>query len=450
MTTRRGPWNSLDARKIEVDASGFSGTLSATDTDVQTALATIDALSLTGGGISLDTTNFDGILSASEDTVQKAMDVIDDIALDAIVSGSASATITADGLDITDGTDTVSINLDSGDVKIYNDKDAGKIILQADNNVPSTTTMASFDPVGASSLYYNGTLTLSTTAAGVSITDGTATAATIGFTEDDLYIINNDPDGQIYMQARNTGNTATNTVFRGDPDGSSIMYYQGDGVITTASTGAAIVSPNDSNTIDFISIAGAVTIASRYDGGTITIEGDHVADGSQAIMFVGDPDGAATLYYAGAAKFSTDTDGIAMVDAGKIVWDQAPASDQTGTGDQVNSETVDQNTVGIGGLLVLSADGNWDDADKDSESTVGRLAIALESGTGSKKLLFRGFFRDDSWNWTPGQQLFVGDSGAITNDVSGYATGDFVQVVGYAKTADIIWFEPSPDYIEVA
>lgn len=271
---RRGPWNSLTAEAIEVAAAGFSGNLSSADTNVQLALATLDALSL----------------SASS-----------------LTSGSASATITADGLDITDGATSVHLNISSGDLVLKNSNDGG-----------------------------------------------------------DVYI---------------KGEIATNV---------------------------------------------------------------------EKTIFKGAPDGAAELYHAGVLKLSTHADGIEMIDAGKIVWDAAPASDATGTGEELPSETVDQNTVGAGGLLRLGSDGNWDDADKDAAATCGRLAIALESGTGTKKLLTRGFFRLDSWNWTPGAQLYVGDSGAITNDVSGYTTGDIVQVVGYAKTADIVWFEPSPDYLEVA
>ena len=39
-----------DAENVTVDASGFSGNLGATDTDTQTAFATIDALTIGSGG----------------------------------------------------------------------------------------------------------------------------------------------------------------------------------------------------------------------------------------------------------------------------------------------------------------------------------------------------------------------------------------------------------------
>jgi hypothetical protein len=114
------------------------------------------------------------------------------------------------------------------------------------------------------------------------------------------------------------------------------------------------------------------------------------------------------------------------------------------------SETVDQNTRGVGGLLVLSADGNWDDADRSAVGTVGLLAIAVDAGAAAgKRLLTEGLFRDDTWDWTPGEKLFVGDDGEITDaaGIAGYGVGDFVQVIGYAKTADVIHFNPESDYL---
>lgn len=47
--------DAFDAANQVVDATGFSGNLSATDTDVQTALATLDAMSVGGGGLSVTT-----------------------------------------------------------------------------------------------------------------------------------------------------------------------------------------------------------------------------------------------------------------------------------------------------------------------------------------------------------------------------------------------------------
>ena len=107
--------------------------------------------------------------------------------------------------------------------------------------------------------------------------------------------------------------------------------------------------------------------------------------------------------------------------------------------------TVDQNTTGIGGLLSLSADGHYDDADKGTGAKC--RVIALESGTGSKLVGDSpGYMRDDSWNWTPGVDLFVGDDGAIT--ATPPSGGDYSQKIGYAETADIAKIEISPEMFQ--
>ena len=60
------------------------------------------------------------------------------------------------------------------------------------------------------------------------------------------------------------------------------------------------------------------------------------------------------------------------------------------------------------------------------------------------------FVRDDTWSWTPGVPLYVsGTLGAITaTKPSG--SGDVVRTVGYAVTADVIFFNPSSDYVTLA
>lgn len=156
----------------------------------------------------------------------------------------------------------------------------------------------------------------------------------------------------------------------------------------------------------------------------------------------------------GGASAPTITDAtvtqLSMADTGQIDWDDGtPASDETAQGMTIEA-TVDENTVGVGGCLVLSSDGNWDDADNTASATIGQLALAVDSGTGANKtLLLWGFLTETSWSWTPGQQLYVAENGALTATLPA-DSGDYVQVVGYALTATTVFFNPSPDFVEVA
>lgn len=141
-------------------------------------------------------------------------------------------------------------------------------------------------------------------------------------------------------------------------------------------------------------------------------------------------------------------DDFTLSDAGMIIWDAAPASDHTGTG-IVISQTVNANSYGIASCLVLNSSGTWDEADADNESTVGRLAMALETSTGTKNILLKGIMRNDTWNFTKGAQLFVSATVGEITETAPSTSGQFVQVVGYALTEDVIIFDPSPDYMEL-
>jgi hypothetical protein len=68
----------LTATDIVVDASGFSGNLSETDTDVQTALSTLDALVASGGDVSKVGTPVDNQIGVwtGDGTIEGTTDLI--------------------------------------------------------------------------------------------------------------------------------------------------------------------------------------------------------------------------------------------------------------------------------------------------------------------------------------------------------------------------------------
>jgi len=163
-----------------------------------------------------------------------------------------------------------------------------------------------------------------------------------------------------------------------------------------------------------------------------------------------DPSGGSALYWAGYPRLATTIDGVLLTGGGCFEVDPTPNTDETGSGDMIRV-TVDANTIGIGGLLHLESDGNFGDADADAEATCSSmLVMAMESGTGVKKVLTRGFMRQDSWNWTVGAPLYADtDAGDIT-ETAPSGSGEIVRVIGYAMSADIIFFDPDKTFIEVA
>lgn len=114
-------------------------------------------------------------------------------------------------------------------------------------------------------------------------------------------------------------------------------------------------------------------------------------------------------------------------------------------------QTVDTNTVGAGGLL-LKTDANWDDCDASAEATCDlMLGIAVDSGTGaSKTILLQGLYRNDTlYAWTPGAILYALDTVGQMTETPPSDSGDIVRIVGYAISADVIYFDPDKTYIEV-
>jgi hypothetical protein len=101
-------------------------------------------------------------------------------------------------------------------------------------------------------------------------------------------------------------------------------------------------------------------------------------------------------------------------------------------------------SIGRMNLLRMGTDGKWMQADKDTAAkTTGLLGIALEAKENTQLMLVAlpgSWVRDDSWGWTVGATLYVSD-GEMT-ETAPSAADDYVRIVGYAVTADIIWFEP--------
>ncbi len=110
---------------------------------------------------------------------------------------------------------------------------------------------------------------------------------------------------------------------------------------------------------------------------------------------------------------------------------------------------VDVNTQGFGGLLHMDTDGNFIDADANVEASLPCTGMALGT-TGAIKVMFHGFVRDDAWNWTPGQLLFVSATAGDITATKPTTTGHFVQCVGFAVSADVMFFNPQYEYFELS
>lgn len=90
----------------------------------------------------------------------------------------------------------------------------------------------------------------------------------------------------------------------------------------------------------------------------------------------------------------------------------------------------------------VDTDGDLIDADADATTTMPAIGLAVDTGTGaSKQILLRGLICETDWAWTVGGIVYVSADPTTTEGLTQTApagTGDQVQVVGIATTADCI------------
>jgi hypothetical protein len=135
------------------------------------------------------------------------------------------------------------------------------------------------------------------------------------------------------------------------------------------------------------------------------------------------------------------------------IYDGSPDSDHTATGPQTNTLAAGYSTT-IMDLVYLGSSSKWLEADADATGTsINLLGIALEAKTDTQAMnvaLPGSFVRDDTWAWTPGVPLYISNTlGAITA-TKPTGSGDVVRTVGFAVHADMIYFNPSSDYVTLA
>ena len=136
---------------------------------------------------------------------------------------------------------------------------------------------------------------------------------------------------------------------------------------------------------------------------------------------------------------------------GNFNYAAVPSVDHTANGRTISAFNLGA-TVTIMDLVYLGSSSKWLLTDADAAATAGGvlIGICLDGGvdTDTTTVAMDGLVRDDTWNWTPGAPLYIDTAtpGALTATQPSGAD-DVIRIVGFAVTADVIWLNPSPDYI---
>lgn len=137
---------------------------------------------------------------------------------------------------------------------------------------------------------------------------------------------------------------------------------------------------------------------------------------------------------------------------GNLNFSAVPASDHTANGVTMSAFNLGA-TVALMELVYLGSSSKWLLADADAVGTSGTvlLGICLDGGddTDTTTVVTFGLVRDDTWNWTPGDELYVSTTAGGITATAPSGSGDVVRVIGHAVTADVIFLNPSPSHSTV-
>jgi hypothetical protein len=101
-------------------------------------------------------------------------------------------------------------------------------------------------------------------------------------------------------------------------------------------------------------------------------------------------------------------------------------------------------------LLYIASTG-YAKAQANAAATTPCVVMAIEAdNAGTRKVLKRGYVKNAAWAWTKGQMLYVSPTtaGGITATLPATA-GQQVQIIGYAESANTIYFNPQYVVVEV-
>lgn len=241
----------------------------------------------------------------------------------------------------------------------------------------AASIMAEFDPAGEASLRYADAVALRTRAEGISAQGASAISAyvrildnaaaamgLIGFSGDaKLQVYNEKTSGVVALNGNNSGATLT-ALAEFNPDGAFGLYHAGVLALQSRTGGAQIhaSAANLNAILEFydqsavrngymiVNDAGSLNIRNANHGQAVILEAED-AGGTARNLFNGDPDGRASLYYAGSQKFRTHDNSATSQASGAQVRDGGGNWREIGFNIAVVSEktatfTVDRASVG--------------------------------------------------------------------------------------------------------
>ena len=459
----------------------FTGALSGNATTA-TALATGRTIAMTGD-VAWTSASFDGSGNVTGAGTIQADAVESGMLNDNIISGQTEITSglnAADELLYSDGGTVKRIGLDTLATKLFSVASADTVAQASDHMVfldggaTGDVIIESIDDF-LSAIAGSGVSVSSsqlTVAAGSDtvdmgdgfvMEDGDGTEVTITENKEVKFVEGNGIDINWTDVDNGTDGDPYDLTFTVDHDAASNFVAAEHYDWSSDISGTATIHANNVSDLHGAGVSGSNNQLLTDDGdGTVTSESNLTFDGTDLNIATGsievrtidysDGDNAITIADGGGVTFAqgvtlADDKSITLGDEGQIIFsDVAPSTDHSATGIVITGTLA--SGVAAGMAVYLKADGEYDHADKDTEGHMPAVGVALEAAGDDKKILIYGVYVDASLSLTRGEELYVGDDGAVTHTVPG--SGDFLQRVGVALTTTSVLFMPSLDVIEHA
>ena len=376
------------------------------------------------------------------------------------------------------GTSTPLAKLDiqgtQGQLFSVTDDLSGSIFAVADiSGVPI------FDVNSSGVSYFDGNVGVGTSSPNskLHVLDGAAGTYT-PYGESDTLVVESATPGGISLIGTGTGSNAKQSIVFGTPSdvtSANIIYDSNNSFLSIGTTTA-------SNFVKFVSGNGvlALTLDASQNAtfaGNVRALGQSLflsnsstfnkiaLNGTDMEIWSGSLSAAITINNSGLLKFGnyglsgggTAASVLGLDSSGNVVKatsfnttidDQLPTTDAAASGTIVNWSVSDTVTAGL--LYVLKTTGAWTTADADFEArSIGMLAIALSTDA-DEGMLLQGFFYKSAHGFTIGLPLYISNtSGAFTN-TRPTGANDYVRIIGYATSANYIYFDPDKTWVQIA
>ena len=383
----------------------------------------------------------------------------------------------------------------SNDLQLYHDSSnsyvvdngTGNLIIAGQQvyitNAAGSEYKAQFNTNGAVNLYYDNSKKFETTSVGATIT-GTQTISTIDQIGSDTDKFLMSDSGEVKYV---TGTNLRSYIGAGTGDGTvtgsgvanKVAYWSSSSALTYNNgfgfNGITLSLAGDNHVLSIGTGGAGTTSLFAWTGDTFYIQQDSASGniqietddfvvknhGASETYIRAQDNSSVQLYYNNSEKLETQSDGIQVT--GNIDIDSNGEIELDGNGG-IKLNISSTGSEGNGIIIKLHSTSTtfgklyyksnfaaaWTQADADSDGATRMLGVALGSTSSNDGMLLQGIIRIASHGLSAGAPIYVSTTAGEFTTTAPSGSGDYVRVVGYTIDSNLIYFNPSGTWVEVA